>query len=195
MRKSNEICTVTGARAHATHAPDSRAGLCTATQRQNQSGAICVACHLSFFHSHLLASLFPLPPRAQNIVTGPSLTRLKWLLKLPRFPFLARARVADVAWPAVAACQNQAWRAISNWADCARFSLSSIIHFRRRARSNPEISVLRRQGASGLLWPWTWHDLQWVILSSCCWIQHREPLGLSRDYCMRFPWLCLRTQE
>lgn len=31
--------------------------------------------------------------------------------------------VTDVVWVRMAACQNQAWRAISNWADCVRFGL------------------------------------------------------------------------
>lgn len=54
---------------------------------QNQLSIICVACHLSLLRSHLSALLLflppplPLPPSPKqnpNIVTGPSLTQLKW---------------------------------------------------------------------------------------------------------------------
>lgn len=45
-------------------------------------------------------------------------------------------RVTDVVWWSMAACHNQAWRAISKWSGCSWFALSFIIHFCQRVRSN-----------------------------------------------------------
>lgn len=74
----------------------------------NQLSVICVACHLSFLHSHLPALLLsssPSPKQARTIVTGPSLTQLKWHRNCFASPPV-RAHVTDVVWLTVAARQK-----------------------------------------------------------------------------------------